>query len=43
MRRAQGNQTLAAKLVGLPRSTFYARLQKYGFLNAATSDEKPAT
>ncbi len=29
LRRARGNQTLAAKLVGLPRSTFYARLQKY--------------
>lgn len=32
LQRAQGNQTLAAKLVGVPRSTFYARLQKFGLL-----------
>jgi len=33
--RAQGNQTLAAKLVGLPRSTFYARLQKFGLVDGS--------
>jgi two-component system nitrogen regulation response regulator GlnG len=35
LQRAQGNQTLAAKLVGLPRSTFYARLQKFGLVDSS--------
>lgn len=35
LRRAQGNQSLAAKLVGLPRSTFYARLQKFGLVEGS--------
>jgi len=30
LRRARGNQTMAAKLVGMPRSTLYARFQKLG-------------
>ncbi|HEY2411461.1 MAG TPA: sigma-54 dependent transcriptional regulator [Pirellulaceae bacterium] len=38
LQRAQGNQTLAAKLVGLPRSTFYARLQKFGLVDVSPLD-----
>jgi DNA-binding NtrC family response regulator len=39
LKRAQGNQTLAAKLVGLPRSTFYARLQKFGLVDASSPNQ----
>ncbi len=30
LRRSQGNQTHAARLLGLPRPTLHARMQKYG-------------
>jgi transcriptional regulator with PAS, ATPase and Fis domain len=30
LRNAKGNVTLAAKMLGVPRSTFYKRLRKYG-------------
>ncbi len=40
LRRSQGNQTLAAKLVGLPRSTFYARLQKFGLQNGTPLEHR---
>jgi nitrogen regulation protein NR(I) len=30
LRRSQGNQTHAARLLGLPRPTLHARIQKYG-------------
>ncbi len=32
LRRSQGNQTHAAQLLGLPRPTLHAKLQKYGLL-----------
>ena len=32
LRRSQGNQTQAARLLGLPRPTLHARMQKYGLL-----------
>jgi DNA-binding protein Fis len=30
LRRCQGNQTHAAQLLGLPRPTLHAKLQKFG-------------
>ena len=32
LRRSQGNQTHAARLLGMPRPTLHARMQKYGLL-----------
>ena len=32
LQRSQGNQTQAARLLGLPRPTLHARMQKYGLL-----------
>jgi len=30
LREANGNRTVAAKKLGIPRRTFYRRLEKYG-------------
>ena len=35
LRRSRGNQTQAAKLLGLPRPTLHAKLQKHRLLGPA--------
>ena len=40
LRRSQGNQTHAARLLGLPRPTLHARMQKYGMHGR---EERPAS